>query len=399
MREDIDILLLAHTDWYGLGNPARAMATALARNGWHIFFSRGVYYSWEVFDEHWSSSPFFTRIDEVHGVRVHVPGKFPFRWPRFERFESWVMKHECSKLFPRSSEPAKRRITLVLHPKFGSFLPYLACDDVIYWAVDLLRAQPDYDDASEQAHRHMMAQADMLLAASRSVGALAFDEHFEPDHVLRSGVDVELVIAAADAPPPADLEDIPHPRIGYIGAINQKVDLRIVAHVARARPDWHWVIIGPLNIGPPLPNVDDVTNAWLECERLDNVHWLGPRPFADVPRYLNNMDVNTICYRLDIGNWTKTAYPFKVHECLAAGKPVVSSRLPELLIHDDVIEFAETPEEWLAAVARALDAPADDREARLAVAKQNTWDKRVKELTTPISRGPIAVAHPRRTPR
>jgi hypothetical protein len=122
--------------------------------------------------------------------------------------------------------------------------------------------------------------------------------------------------------------------------------------------------------------------AWETCRRLPNVHFLGPKPFRQVSTYLEHMDVNTIAYRLDAGAWTRAAYPFKIHECLAVGRPVVCAAMPEVQRrHADVIDFASTPAEWDAAIARALAAGGVGTPAqRQAVAAQNSSDQRADEL-------------------
>jgi hypothetical protein len=94
------------------------------------------------------------------------------------------------------------------------------------------------------------------------------------------------------------------------------------------------------------------------------------------------MNVNTICYRLDAGAWTRAAYPFKIHECLAVGRPVVCAAMPEVQArHGNVMDFATTPDEWEAAIARAIGSGGIGTPAlRRAVAAQNTSDQRADQL-------------------
>ena len=122
------------------------------------------------------------------------------------------------------------------------------------------------------------------------------------------------------------------------------------------------MLIGDVVMDPANSFYAGVADAWATCRRLQNVHFLGPKPFRDVSTYLEHMDVNTICYRLDAGAWTRAAYPFKIHECLAVGRPVVCAAMPEVQRrHADVIDFATMPEDWDAAIARALGPAASAR--------------------------------------
>jgi len=111
------------------------------------------------------------------------------------------------------------------------------------------------------------------------------------------------------------------------------------------------------------------------------VHFLGYRERNQVPSYLHWMQVNTLSYRLNAGHMTRAAYPFKVLECLAVGLPVVSAAMPEVMRHQGVMDFADTPAEWLAALERALTAGGvGTREQRQAVARANSWERRTDEL-------------------
>src|SRR5262249_47242431 len=143
------------------------------------------------------------------------------------------------------------------------------------------------------------------------------------------------------------------PRIGYLGTMCPNVDFPMIESVARARPGWHWVLIGPIR-DPEGGEYAENEAAQRRCEQLPNVHFLGYPAREEVPPSLHWMEVNTLSYRLSAGLMTRAAYPFKVFECLAAGRPVVSAAMPEVMRHNDVMDFADSPAEWIAAIERAL---------------------------------------------
>lgn len=175
---------------------------------------------------------------------------------------------------------------------------------------------------------------------------------------LPNGALVESFMDLAQCPCPSDLSSIPHPRIGYVGSINIKVDLLLVAEIARRRPDWHWVFIGPVrrNHYEGFPGNAEFQAGLAACDQLDNVHFLGAKPYYILPSYTTHMDVNTMCYRSVSGGWWTAIYPLKLHEYLAVGKPVVGTNLDVLQEFRSVVAIAETAEDWLRALRAAVDA-------------------------------------------
>ena len=149
----------------------------------------------------------------------------------------------------------------------------------------------------------------------------------------------------------------------------------LLREVFRRRPEWSLVVIGPES-PPQVSGGED-----LELLKAEpNVHFLGLRSFESLPSYLKAMDVCTIPYRVT-GN-TKLADPLKLYEYLAAGKPIVS--VPREFA-DDVRPFVYTGTDadgWIAAIeeALALDSP-ELRATRQAVAQDNTWDKRIDQIS------------------
>jgi glycosyltransferase involved in cell wall biosynthesis len=186
----------------------------------------------------------------------------------------------------------------------------------------------------------------------------------------------------AQGPCPSDLSSIPHPRIGYVGSINLKVDLLLVAEIARRRPDWHWVFIGPvLHNRAENPWNAEFQAGLAACDKLDNIHFLGGKPYSLVPSYTTRMDVNTLCYRNVAGGWWTAIYPLKLHEYLAAGNPIVGTNLEVLQEFRSVVAIAETPEEWLHALSIAVDAGGTGtKHERQKVALQNSWESRAEVL-------------------
>jgi glycosyltransferase involved in cell wall biosynthesis len=136
-------------------------------------------------------------------------------------------------------------------------------------------------------------------------------------YYIPHGVDYEHFAQARrpDLALPEDLKAIEGPRIGYVGALDQASDYDLLLHVARARPDWRMVLVGPYS---------GEAAAFLD---MPNVHWLGPRDYEQVPAYLKGFDACLIPWKRDAFN--VYCNPIKAKEYLAAGRQVVATLFTE----------------------------------------------------------------------
>ena len=226
--------------------------------------------------------------------------------------------------------------------------------------------------AIDQAETEIAARADLVLATSH----VLFERMcaLNPRTLLvPNGVDVgHFATAQGAAPAPADLAGVAHPILGYVGEIADWFDVELAEALAR-NPRWSLVLIGPLRSK--------------RARRLlarPNVRLLGPRPYADLPRYLSRFDVCLLPFTLSA--LTAAVSPVKLYEYLASGRPVVSTPLPEVQPFRHVVSVA-TAADFPAAVEAALEAAddADARERRLCVARENTWDQRVETIVRALA--------------
>jgi glycosyltransferase involved in cell wall biosynthesis len=159
--------------------------------------------------------------------------------------------------------------------------------------------------------------------------------------------------------------------------LHQHVDYAMLAEVALRCPGWHFVLVGD-----PSPHVDPRAEADKAlCRQRPNIHFLGGRPVTQVPAYVGAMDVNIMCYALDDGEWIRAISPLKLHEYLAAGRPVISADVPSVRPFDHVVRIAHGTDDWEQAIQDALQGRAvGDTPTRRAVAADNSWDDRVAKL-------------------
>jgi glycosyltransferase involved in cell wall biosynthesis len=278
---------------------------------------------------------------------------------------------------------ASHRIAYVFHPSFWPYIAHLGDCTVIYHADDAFSLMPGWNAQSQAMESKLVARANLLLATSPGIARRLPNGGAQRARSFPNGALVESFMDQAQCPCPLDLASIPHPRIGYVGSINIKVDLLLVAEIARLRPDWHWVMVGPVmkNNFDKFPGNAEFDAGLTNCHRLNNVHFLGAKPYYALPSYTTNMDVNTMCYRNVPEGWWTAIYPLKLHEYLAAGRPVVGTNLDVLQQFTSVVAIAETKDDWLRALGDAVDAGGvATTHQRQMVAHNNSWDSRVEDL-------------------
>ena len=262
-------------------------------------------------------------------------------------------------------------------PQAEALLDALDPELVVYHCVDDIAAQPGIDAGSfRAAERRFAARADLVLA---SAPALAERLQTISTKVLYAPnvADTDLFSGALQpGEPDAAIEALPHPRIVFCGAIvTTKLDLDLIAALARARPAWSFALVGPVGPGDPRTDVSS-----LSAE--PNVHLLGTRSYHDLPSVLREADAGLIPYALN--ELTSGIFPMKVYEYLAAGLPVVATPLPALAGLADV-ETAADAEGFAQLLDQAL--AADSRERRLERSRRaaaHSWERRLIEIAEAI---------------
>lgn len=376
------IFAFAPNGWNGPWMNRQQILSRLGRRGWPVTYSTGPLSWWQRQSDAWREAPWFSTFEMRDGVLVEIPGKTLPSWPRAGLYDRFVQRRHAALLLRQARCAPSAALAYVFHPSFLDVAAALDARWLVYHAYDVFALQPGWSDDLARAEATLLHRADLVVASSPSVAEGMHRAGRDDVMVLPNGGDARAFEAGAQQPCPADLAGIPRPRIAYIGNINRKVDFPMIATVARCRPDWHWVLVGPVaTTGSGAPASDPkVAAAFGACRELPNVHFLGHKPHGELPAYAAHMDVNTMCYRSDRG-WWKAATPLKLHEYLAAGRPVVSSDLKDIRAFADVVAFARNMDEWQGAIEAALlDRSPQAVERRRRVARANSWDGRVDLL-------------------
>ena len=228
-------------------------------------------------------------------------------------------------------------------------------------------------------HRDLLERADLIYYSGRKLIEEETAEH--PDiaakaKLLEQAVDFEHFASATSRQwdPPDDIKGIPHPRLGYFGAIETwLLDQRLIRYVSERRPDWHWVLLG-------------LKAARLDIEDLPNVHYLGSRPYAEMPRYAASFDACVLPWVTD-NEFVSYGSAIKVREYLATGKPVVMTPLYEYEHLSDVLRIARGYDDFISKLEDALGHDTEAlRAARQFSVGHSTWDARAESVSVEIER-------------
>lgn len=261
---------------------------------------------------------------------------------------------------------------------FAPDVPYLvgALDEecFVYYCVDeYTRFEGFNADYIATMENELLERADVVLATSRPLQELKAIKR--PDTVLvRHGVDFDHFATAWRSPPPmpTDLAKVPRPIIGFFGLIQHWVDLDLIAAVARMRPLYSFVLIGECKVDAS------------RLRGLDNVLMLGRRAYETLPAYCAAFDAGMMPFALNA--MTRHVNPVKMHEYLAAGLPVISTRLPEAEAFGGSVTVVDSAGEFAHACDRAVDAATHSARALISRAVEgHTWESKVEHLSDLIA--------------
>lgn len=247
---------------------------------------------------------------------------------------------------------------------------------LVYDCMDRWSDFPDVRDdrrffeAVVSAENNLLHAADVVFCSAAGLYEAKRAVARGPVHLVRNAADVEH-FEPRSRPAPADVAELPRPVVGYVGALADWVDFGLIRGVALLRPEWSIVLIGPIFQGKTTGDA----RALEAVSGLPNVHLLGPRPYAEVPAYLEAFDVATIPFRLN--GLTEDTNPIKVYEYLAAGVGVVSTPLPEIETLPEVRVAADA--ETFVVACEDLARERHDPEVVsgwIATAEKNSWEAR-----------------------
>lgn len=301
---------------------------------------------------------------------------------------SWVRKlNEKIILFALKRVMAKLKLSdplLWFHIPHLSMIPgKLAARGVVYYCIDSYSSLPHVDKLAIQAMDDQLTRlADIVFVSSEPLykrKATTARELVLSPH----GVDFKHfnVASAAQQPLSNDIATFKKPVIGFWGLIENRVDLELIRYLAQSNPDWTIVMIG---------HVDVQENP---CAGLKNVHFTGPKKYAELPDFARSFDVVILPYKQN--EFVYHCNPIKLREYLATGKPAVSTRYPEIEKYQDVIAIADSYEDFADKITWYLEHDSAQLAAlRTARVQAESWDSRVQEINRVVTNRFYCEANP-----
>ncbi|WP_420139363.1 UDP-galactopyranose mutase [Sphingomonas sp.] len=271
-------------------------------------------------------------------------------------------------------------------PMMLPFSQHVPADCVVYDCMDELANFKGAPPELLPLEQKLLADADLVFTGGYSLYEAKRDRH-PSIHPFPSSVDVShFAQARTMQSDPADMAGLPHPRLGFYGVVDERMDLDLLAAVADARPEWSLAIVGPV-----------VKISENDLPRRPNLHYFGGKSYGELPAYLGSWDVALMPFA--INEATRFISPTKTPEYLAGGLPVVSTPVTDVVRHYgemDAVSIASTPDQFVAACDAALalrasgDAWRGDVDTCLS---QMSWDRTFGQMADLIDDAIMRAGH------
>lgn len=277
--------------------------------------------------------------------------------------------------------PADDRWVWLQTPMALDIVPHMGGRRLVYDVMDDLAAFAGAPPELVLRQRRALREADIVFTGGRSLHRGVTEHRPRGTHLFPSGVEPAHHAAAREhrrrRAPSA------RPVAGYVGVIDERIDLDLLAGLADALPDWDVELVGPVT------KIDPAS-----LPRRPNLAYSGPRPYAELPRVMGGFDVALMPFARNEA--TASISPTKTLEYLAAGLPVVSTRVPDVVAdHHTVVDLRDDAVGFAQACRQVLGHDLSERDARLApLLQMQDWDviaARMAELVEALDRRPATV--------
>jgi glycosyltransferase involved in cell wall biosynthesis len=344
---DIDLICFSHLRWNFVFQRPQHLLSRFAKHQRVFFIEEPIFHDGDEKVE----------IEHINNVHVVVPHlKHGLTEEEIHNRQRTIVNNLLVKM------KVNKFITWYYTPMALPFSNHLAPELVVYDCMDELSAFKFAPPALTINEKELFKRADVVFTGGMSIYESKKDHHHNV-HAFPSSIDkVHFGQARKIRKQPEDQKDIPHPRFGFFGVVDERFDIELLREVATRKPDWHFVILGPVvKIDPA------------ELPKQDNIHYLGGKKYEELPHYIASWDIATILFA--INESTKYISPTKTPEYLAAGKPVISTPIRDVVRpygDNNLVHIVNNADEFIAA--------AEVDEFLLYNSWDRTWGKMVRHI-------------------
>ncbi|WP_194778374.1 glycosyltransferase [Pararhodonellum marinum] len=254
-------------------------------------------------------------------------------------------------------------------PSFHGVLEKISFSTIVYDCMDELSLFKGASSDLISQERILLNEAKIVFTGGKSLFESKFSLHSNI-HCFPSSVDIEhFSMAKNGISIPEELDDIPSPIIGYFGVLDERIDLKLIEQTASKLPDCSFIFIGPV-----------VKIQEEELPRLPNIHYLGIRPYALLPYFLKAFDIAMMPFELNES--TKYISPTKTLEYMAAGKPIISTKIRDVVRdYTSCIRLIDNSEDFAEEIRKILDKDIIPKvHLYESILKKTSWDFTVNQM-------------------
>jgi UDP-galactopyranose mutase len=351
---NIDLICMSHLRWGFVFQRPQHLMSRFARTRRVFFVEEPIF---EDTEAHLRSS-----VCPKTGVHVETPilprGLNHQQTVELQRtlLKSMLQKNQISDYIAWYYTPMAREFASDLKPAV-----------TVYDCMDELSAFAGAPPAMRMNEERLFRNADLVFTGGASLFESKRKQH-PSVHLFPSSVEIEHFAQARSIKhDPEDQSKLLHPRLGYAGVIDERMDLQLLRKVASERPIWQIILLGPV------VKVDEAS-----LPKADNIHYLGMKQYSELPAYLSGWEIGMLPFALNES--TRFISPTKTPEYLAAGLKVVSTPIRDVVTpYGDLglVAVADGPGEFIKAVESLLHHPPDLAfRARVdQFLSQSSWDK------------------------
>jgi len=277
---------------------------------------------------------------------------------------------EIAAILPEYVSTKSAAVGWFYSPSFSPLLQAMEFDTIVYDCMDELSLFKGAPQELINQEKYLMAHADIVFTGGKSLYESKTKLHGNV-HCFPSSVDeTHFAQALHGREVPSDINMLRHPVVGYFGVIDERIDLELLEKTAKSLPQIDFVMIGPL------AKIHDS-----ELPRAANIHYLGMKSYEELPQYLRRFDIAMMPFALN--DATKFISPTKTLEYMAAGKPIISTKIKDVARdYSDCVHLIDSAAGFAVAILRILEQEdqSQTRERYREILRNTSWDTTVGRM-------------------